>query len=99
MELTTEAFDRVVSLFKLPVDVDGMPFVVVAGDEPIFLGAFYTPASSISYDGLAIIHPLSEDSHSLPFVLGFSVVEAFEGSDPRSDAQIIARLRAVGKIR
>jgi len=99
MELTEEAYSRVISLFSLPVDVNGMPFVVVVADEPIYSGAFYTPASSISYNGVVIIQPLNGKSGTIFLRLGYPCADAFEGTDPRSDSRIIDRLRLVNKLR
>jgi len=98
IELTGEAFDRVMDLFKLPVDTDGIPFMVVVSGEPIYSGAFYTPASSISYNGVVILQPLSGKPRTISLVLGYPTVEAFEGEDPRSDPRIINALRELGKI-
>ena len=36
MELTATAYERVTGLFSVPVDVDGMPFVVCVGRERIY---------------------------------------------------------------
>jgi hypothetical protein len=99
MELAEEAYARVNALFSLPVDVDGMPFVVVVGDEPIYSGAFYTPLSSISYSGVVIMQPLGEKARTLSFGLGYPGLDFFEGSDPRSDFRIINRLRVAGKVK
>jgi hypothetical protein len=99
MELTEGAYARVNSLFTLPVDVDGVPFVVVVGEEPIYSGAFYTPASSISYSGVVIMQPLGENARTLSFGLGYPGGGFFEGTDPRSDSRIIDRLRIADKLR
>lgn len=97
MTLTGEAYERVVGLFTLPVDVDGMPFVVLVGGDPVFSGAFYTPASSLSYGGVIVLHPLTPEP-TIAFALGYPSAEAFEGADPRSDPRITEWLRAAGKL-
>jgi len=99
MELTEEAYARVISLFSLPVDVDGMPFVVVVDDEPIYSGAFYTPLSSISYGGVVVMQPLGENARTLSFGLGYPGADVFEGTDPRSDSRIISRLGMENKLK
>ena len=40
IELSKEAYQRIQDLYLLPVDVDGMPFVVSVDGEPIYGGAF-----------------------------------------------------------
>lgn len=99
MELAEEAYARVISLFSLPVDVDGLPFVVVVDDEPIYSGAFYTPVSSLSYSGVVIMQPLGEKARTLSFGLGYPGADLFEGKDPRSDSRIINRLGMVNKLK
>lgn len=99
MELAEEAYARVNALFSLPVDVDGMPFVVVVGDEPIYSGAFYTPLSSISYSGVVIMQPLGVTGRTLSFDLGYPGRDVFEGADPRSDSRIVNRLQVANKLK
>ncbi|MDH4209762.1 MAG: hypothetical protein OEV76_12865, partial [Anaerolineae bacterium] len=57
IELTVEAYERIRQLFTLPVEVRGIPFVVCVGTDRIYAGAFMTPASSISFDGVVILEP------------------------------------------
>jgi hypothetical protein len=94
LELTTQAFERVMSLFTLPIDSNGIPFVVSVSGEPIYTGAFYSPASSISYDGVVILHPMVADSNMITLLLGYPSPEAFEGQDPRSDPRILKALES-----
>jgi hypothetical protein len=54
-ELTQAAARRVQKIF--PVPVNGIPFVICAENERIYTGAFWTPISSISYDGVVIMQP------------------------------------------
>jgi hypothetical protein len=99
MELTAEAYARVQQLFSTPVDVDGMPFVVRVGRERIYGGAFWTPASSLSFDGVIIMEPFATDSHTIGLSLGYPTPEAFAGTDPRADARILESLERSGKLR
>jgi len=99
MELLEEAYARVIDLFSLPVDVDGLPFVVAVAGEPIYSGAFYTPLSSISYSGVVVMQPLGENARTVSFGLGYPGAGVFAGSDPRSDSRIINRLRTVNKLK
>ena len=92
IELTAAAFQRVNSIFTLPVDVDGTPFVIVVNGEPIYHGAFYTPASSLSYHGVVILQPLGGKPNTISIQLGYPSTEAFDGNDPRSDTRILETL-------
>ena len=74
-----------------------MPFVVAVDAEPIYSGAFYTPASSISYDGVVIMQPFAAATPTIQIGLGYPGVEAFTGTDPRSDPRIVTRLQLVNK--
>ena len=92
IELNEAAFQRVSSIFTLPVDVDGIPFILAVDGEPIYHGAFYTPASSLSYNGVIIPHPLGGKPNTISIQLGYPSIEAFDGEDPRSDPRILETL-------
>jgi hypothetical protein len=96
--LTPAAFQRVQSLYKLPVDVDGLPFVVCVGDERIYRGAFWTPVSSLSYDGVFILQPMGQDNR-ITLLAGYPSHQLFSGPDPRSDPRIMGALAAEGKLK
>jgi len=98
IELSEDAFERIMDLFELPVDVDGIPFVVAVSGEPVYSGAFYTPASSLSYSGVVILQPLGGKPRTITLALGYPSVEAFEGQDPRSDPRIVQVLKGLGFI-
>ena len=98
IELKQDAYQRIQDLFLLPVDVDGMPFVVSVGGEPVYGGAFWTPASSLIFDGVTIMEPLASDSTIIRLELGYPTAEFASGLDPRSDARIIEALDAAGKL-
>lgn len=89
IELTAAAFARVLSLFTLPIDSDGIPFVVSVSGEPVYAGALYSPASSLSFGGVVILHPIGGDPNTITLSLGYPSREAFEGQDPRSDPRVI----------
>jgi hypothetical protein len=99
IELTAEAYDRVRQLFASPVPVLGIPFVVSVGAERIYSGAFWTPASSISFDGVVICEPFDVDRHVIKIVLGYPSREAFTAKDPRSDPRTLQSLAAAGKLK
>jgi len=68
--------------------VNGRPFVVVANDERIYAGAFWTLASSLSFDGVVIEEPVFEDDATIKLVLEYPTESFFTGEDPRGDARI-----------
>lgn len=94
MSLSAEAYERVRDLFAAPVPTGGIPFVVTAGRERIYAGAFWTPLSSLSYDGVVILDPLALSPPRLQLTLGYPGAEAFTGEDPRSDPRILAAVEA-----
>lgn len=99
MELSAAAYGRVQALFTLPARVDGIPFVVRVGDEPIYAGAFWTPLSSLSYDGVTIMQPLGDQDDMIRLALGYPSPIVFTGQDPRADPRIIEALSKADKLR
>jgi hypothetical protein len=97
--LTPEAYDRVRAIFSLPVEVGGMPFVVIANGERIYGGAFWTPLSSLSYNGVIILQPFEPDANEIVLELGYPAREAFTGPDPRGDARVMQALERAGKLK
>lgn len=98
LELTVEAYARVQQLFPKPVNVFGIPFVVCVGTQRLYAGAFMTPVSSISYDGVTIGQPFDRDP-IVQISLGYPSQQAFTGRDPRADSRIYNALQAAGKLR
>jgi len=99
IELTAEAYERIQQLFTLPAKVRGIPFVVCVGADRIYAGAFWTPVSSISFDGVVICQPFDLDKRVIRIVLGYPCPEAFTGKDPRSDLRVLQSLEAVAKLK
>jgi hypothetical protein len=99
MELTDSAYRRIQQIFPTPVRVSGIPFVVCVGDEPIYAGAFWTPLSSLSFDGVVIMQPFVEGDHRLRIELGYPGSDFFIGKDPRPDLRIMKALEASGKLK
>lgn len=99
IELEEDAYRGIQDLYLLPVDVDGIPFVISVGGEPIYGGAFWTPASSLIFDGVIIMDPFAEDSTTIRLDLGYPSPEVVTGADPRSDARIMEALKEAGKLR
>ncbi len=99
MQLTPSAYQRVRDLFNLPVDVDGIPFVVCVGQDRIYGGAFWTPVSSLSYAGVVVMDDLASNPNHIQFSLGYPSPEAFSGSDPRDNEKMIQALQAAEKLK
>jgi hypothetical protein len=92
--LTSSAFERI---NQLRVPIDGRAFVVCVGGERIYRGAFWTMASSLSFDGVVIAVPLVDAS--LRLQLGYPASpDLFAGEDPRSDGRILQALQRAGKL-
>lgn len=91
------AFGMGLSLERLqgklgPVPVRGRPFVIVADEERIYLGAFWTAMSSLSP---TVPHVVAEEVTAK----GATVKRAMViGPDVRSDPRLVQTLRATGKL-
>jgi len=99
IELTPAAYSRVQETFPMPVKVDGIPFIVCIGKERIYAGAFWTPLSSLSYDGVIILQPMDTTKTTIQIALGYPVPNVFTGKDPRADPRIIKSLEQDKKLK
>jgi hypothetical protein len=96
LKLTTSAFERI---SQLEVPVTGKSFVVCVDRNPIYWGAFWTPISSISFDGVTIWKPLSlEEPHIITLELGYPSSSFYRGEDPRNNADVMRALEQAGKL-
>lgn len=96
LKLTTSAFERI---SQLDVPVRGKSFVVCVDRNPIYWGAFWTPISSISFDGVTIWKPLSlEEPHVITLELGYPSSSFYEGEDPRNNPEVMRSLERAGKL-
>jgi hypothetical protein len=94
--LTANAFDRI---YSLEVPVRGKSFVVCIDRKLIYWGAFWTPISSISFDGVTIWKPLgSQDPKIIKLELGYPSSSFYEGEDPRNNAEVMKSLEQAGKL-
>lgn len=78
------------------VPVYGLPFVVLADDQPIYLGSFVTSLSSESFDHPVIVLEDLTDS-SATIASGYPAGAPPE-NDPRADPRILQILREAGKL-
>lgn len=96
LTLTDDAVSR---LGRRGVPLGGLPFVLVAQGERVYMGAFWTPISSLSYSGTAAMLSLEEDAVTLRFDLGYPASpELFEGVDLRNDARILKAFSDAEKL-
>jgi hypothetical protein len=96
MKLTTSAFNRVC---QLEVPITGKSFMVCVNKEPIYWGAFWTPISSISFDGVTVLKPLSsQELNVITLELGYPSLSFFSGEDPRNNMEVMESLDQANKL-
>lgn len=77
------------------VTTGGQPFVVMAGNERIYLGSFWTPISSLFIPDIpAITSMWRKGSERETYSIGYG-----QERDPRGDRRIFEALKELGKIR
>jgi hypothetical protein len=96
IKLTDEAFERI---SQLDVPTSGKSFIVCVNKAPIYWGAFWTPISSISFDGVTIWKPYSSQGPTvITLQLGYPSSSFYGGEDPRSNPVVIESLEQAGKL-
>jgi hypothetical protein len=87
-------------LKKLKVPVSGKPFVVFAGGEAVYAGAFWQRFSSISFKGVAIdVANLEGDYPTIKLELDYPPLSPKNiASDPRPDARVMRALEQDGVL-
>jgi hypothetical protein len=94
--LQKSAFDRLASL---AVPVRGKSFLVCLDKQPVYWGAFWTPISSISFNGVTIWKPLATDQpYAITLELGYPSPDFYKGVDPRNNPEILKSLDQAGKL-
>lgn len=86
--VTPEAYQKILAILSLGIPNSGVPFVIVSHSERIYAGAFWSPNSSLPFDGVVIMHPFDPAGAPLVISLGFPSEEFFTGEDPRSDPRL-----------
>lgn len=79
------------------VPVDGLPFVVIADDQRVYLGAFWTPISSQAANIPVIMVPFTAPNQ-IQIVLGYPK-QSNGQSDPRANQLIYEALISVAKLK
>lgn len=76
--------------------MNGVPFVVLSYDERIYAGAFWSPASSLSFDGVTIIGQPDHANEPLTITLGYPTRYFYTCWDTRSDGRLMQALTNLG---
>jgi hypothetical protein len=96
IKLSDEAFGRIANL---EVPVRGKSFLVCVDKAPVYWGAFWTPISSIAFDGVTIWKPLGiSNTKIVTLELGYPSLSFYDGQDPRNKAEILKSLEQAGKL-
>ncbi|HEX7364409.1 MAG TPA: hypothetical protein VF366_04485 [Dehalococcoidia bacterium] len=96
LKLTTSAFERI---SELDVPVQGKSFVICVDRQPAYWGAFWTPLSSMSFNGVTILKPTSLDgSPVIRLELGYPSSSFYTGEDPRNNPELLISLEQAGKL-
>lgn len=96
IKLTASAFERI---SQLNVPVRGKSFIVCVDKGPLYWGAFWTPISSISFDGVTIWKPLkTQEPKVITIELGYPSWSYYGGEDPRNDTEVVKSLEQAGKL-
>ena len=94
--LTSQAFERIVGL---QVPVSGKSFLVCVNKNPIYWGSFWTPISSLSFNGVPIWLPLGAQGTAIITIeLGYPSSSFYDGQDPRNNPDVMASLEKDGKL-
>lgn len=99
INLTDEAYQRHLAIFSGGMPMSGVPFVILSNGERIYAGAFWSMASSLSYDGIAIVQIPDPVNNPLLITLGYPSSEFFTGQDPRDDARLMQALDDAGLLK
>jgi hypothetical protein len=96
LKVSESAFKRI---YELQVPVRGTSFTVCLDRKPVYWGAFWTPVSSISYDGVTIWKPYNINRpYILTLELGYPTASFYNGKDPRNDPGLMKVLEKHGKL-
>ena len=96
LKLTNAAFERI---SHLEVPVSGKSFLVCVDKAPVYWGAFWTPISSMSFDGVTIWKPLgSQELKVITLELGYPSSSFYSGEDTRNNIEVMKSLDQAGKL-
>ena len=96
IELSPEVIER---LTNIEVPVGGKVFVVCVDGQPIYWGAFWVSYSSMSFNGVTIMKPLSPEQETIQLELGYPSGSYFSSEDPRANPRIMQSIEQAGKLK
>ncbi len=99
MNLTESAYFKLLTLFMSGLPSSGVPFVLVAYEQPVYAGAFWAPFSTLSFDGIVVIQPTDPAGQTLYIELGYPSKDNFTGEDPRAHPRLLQALQDEGLLR
>ena len=88
------------NITSLQVPTSGKSFLVCVNKSPIYWGAFWTPISSQSFNGVTIEIPLlsGQATRTISINLGYPAASFYRGKDPRNNPVVLDSLRQAGKL-
>jgi hypothetical protein len=96
LKLTQSGIERISQLL---VPTSGKSFLVCIDKNPVYWGAFWTPISSQSFDGVTIWKPYSSSApYIITLELGYPASSSYGGEDPRNKPEIISAFKKAGKL-
>jgi len=96
LKLKADVYTRIC---QLEVPTSGKSFVVCVDQKPVYGGAFWTPISSQSYDGVTIWKPMvASDTSVIVLELGYPSPSFYNGEDPRNKPGILEAFRKAGTL-
>jgi hypothetical protein len=98
INLSPFAYQQLLAIFSGGMPSSGVPFVILAYDQPIYAGAFWTLRSSLSFDGVTILEPSDPAGQTLYITLGYPGADNFTGEDPRGNPRLKQALEDAGKL-
>jgi hypothetical protein len=98
INLTEDAYFRLLAIFMGGLPSSGIPFAVKAYEQPVYAGAFWTLASSLSFDGVVILQPSDPAGQTLYISLGYPGESNFTGEDPRANPRLKQALEDAGVL-
>ena len=98
-DLTPEAYQILVVVFSGGMPMEGVPFVVKSYGERIYAGAFISPLSSTSYDGVVIFPPMDPAGQTMIILPGYPSRDFFTGEDPRAHPNLKQAFEEAGVLR
>jgi hypothetical protein len=97
IQVTAEAWKKIQDIHP---PTKGTPFIVCVNKSPVYWGAFWTPVSSQSFNGVIIQTPaLLSTQTNIKIELGYPSPDFYQGEDPRFSPDVITALEKAGKLK